>query len=79
MNVVSARVHDAHRLAGKILRLDGARVRQARPLLDGKGVHVGPDEDGRPRPVGQDADDAKAAESLRHRESRGAQLRRQLG
>ncbi len=72
-------MHDAHHLAGEILRPDGARIRQSRLLLDGKGVHVGPDENGRSRAVGEDADDAEAAESFRHGEPRGAQLGRQLG
>ena len=64
VDVVAAGMHDGHVGAGKVQGADRARVGKARLLLDGKGVHVGSDEERRARAVPQDPDDARPAELL---------------
>ncbi len=61
VQVVAAGVHDRDLVPVRIGPGGAARVRQTGRLLDGKGVHVGPDEERRPGPVLEHGRDAVPA------------------
>ncbi|GIW41939.1 MAG: hypothetical protein KatS3mg076_2516 [Candidatus Binatia bacterium] len=74
--VVTAGVHHGHFLPRRIDALRTAGIRQARFFLDGQGIHVAAEKDGRPAPVPKDADDAGLPHALGHLE---AELSEMLG
>ena len=65
VHVVPARVHDRHLVAVGVGRGRGAGVGQAGGLLDRQRVHVGAQHDRRAVAVGQQPDDAGAADARR--------------
>ncbi len=79
VHVVAAGVHDADLVAVLVARADLAGVGQAGLLDDRQGVHVGAHQHGRPVAVLEDADDAVAADVLRHLEADLLQLAGQAG
>jgi len=66
MKVVSAGVHDVHRLPRRILRGRHAREGEAGFFLDRKGVELRADHDDRSRAVPEDAHDACSSHSRGH-------------
>jgi len=76
MRIVTAGVHHRHILT-LIGRARLARPRQAGLFLERQRVHVGADEDRRPRTIAEHADDAGAANLLGHGETGLAQTRRE--
>ena len=80
MHVVTAGMHDRHRLPVAVRGSDLAGIGQAGCLLDRQCIHVGAQHDGRPFAVAQEPYDAGLADRRRHVVTGGAQpLRCQSG
>ena len=68
MHVVATGMGHRHLVAGGVLAGCGARVVRAGILPDGQGVQFGPEQDGGPAAIGQDAHHSGTADASVDRE-----------